>query len=117
MPNAVNKVVAGRSKQQYNEDNRETILQHKHQYGEANRQALQQYKQRYQEANREAISERKNTKHTCDVCGGKYTRANKARHLRSNTHNDAVSPTEASSMSSGVESSVDPNPEDSDFDQ
>ncbi len=39
----------------------------------------------YQETNREQINERQNTKNTCS-CGGKYTQANKLKHLKSVKH-------------------------------
>ena len=50
-PNAVNKVIVGRSKKES--------------------------RTQYCEANREAIRARQNTKCTCDVCGGKFTNADK----------------------------------------
>jgi hypothetical protein len=91
-PNAVNKNVVGRSKPEYYQDNKETLLQKQHQYDEANR---------------EAKRARQNTKCTCDVCGGKFTHANKAQHVRTQMHQNAASSTEPSSTSSDVESDAD----------
>ena len=65
-PNAVNKIVAGRSMQEYYEYNKEAILA------------------------------RKNTKCTCATCGGKYTLASKAKHFRTKKHRDATSSSESS---------------------
>ena len=89
-PNAVNKVIVGRSKKES--------------------------RTQYCEANREAIRARQNTKCTCDVCGGKFTNANKAQHVKSKTHQNAVSSTEPSSTSSDVESDTDTDISDPVFD-
>ena len=91
-PNAVNKLIVGRSMQQYYQDNKEAMLQKQKQYNEANR---------------EAIRARQNTKCTCGVCRGRFTNASKARHFKSKTHQKAVSSTEPSSTSSDVESDTD----------
>jgi len=42
------------------------------------------------EDNKEAINKKKNIKHNCDVCGGKYTAASKARHFNSKKHQKAI---------------------------
>ena len=76
-PNAVNKCIAGRTKVEYRNDNREQINQKNKQYYQDN---VEKHKQYYQN-NRERI----NQKHTCP-CGGKYTTANKTLHLRSEKH-------------------------------
>ena len=61
-PNTVNQRLAGRSKQEYYQNNKEALLQKQKQYGEANREAIRAYQ---------------NTKCTCGVCGGKFTNAGK----------------------------------------
>ena len=100
-PNAVNKIVVGRSIKEYYQDNKEALQQKQRQYGEANR---------------EAIRARQNTKCTCDVCGGKFTNAGKKQHLRTTKHQKAVSSTEPSSTSSDVESDTDTDISDPVFD-
>ncbi len=94
-PNAVNKVIVGRTAQEYNQ-----------QYYQNNREAIHECHQQYYQDNREAINARNNTKFVCSICGGKYTHANKARHVKSQKHQHAVS-----SASSVIDSSN----EDSDF--
>ena len=79
-PNAVNKCIAGTTQ----------------------RESRQQY---YQD-NREAIHARLNTKCVCPTCGGKYTNNGKAKHVKSNKHQNAVSSTS---------SVIDSSDEDSDF--
>ena len=64
-PNAVNKVIVGRT--------------------------AQEYRQHYYQDNREALLARMNTKYVCSTCGGKYTLTNKTVHCRTNKHQNAVS--------------------------
>ena len=45
-----------------------------------------EYFQTYRDENRDMFKQKQNTKFTC-TCGGKYTSANKARHLNSPRHN------------------------------
>ena len=101
-PNAVNKIVARRSPKEYYQDNKEALQQKKRQYGEANRESIRIWS---------------NTKCTCDVCGGKFTNANKAQHLRSKKHQNSSSSSGSSSTSSDVESDTDTNTSDPEFDQ
>jgi hypothetical protein len=64
-PNAVNKVIVGRT--------------------------AQESRQQYYQDNREALLARMNTKCVCPTCGGKYTLVNKAVHCRTKKHQNAVS--------------------------
>lgn len=66
----VNKNIAGRTRKEWEEDNKE---------------ARKEYHKDYREKNKEAIAEKKNEKFTCE-CGGKYTYANKSQHLKSKKH-------------------------------
>ncbi len=89
-PNAVNKRMAGRSKQQYCQDNKETA---------------QQYMLQYNKTNHDAIDARQKTKCVCDVCGGKYTLRHKATHFRTNMHRTAASSTTSSSADNDLSES------------
>ena len=100
-PNAVNKKVARRSTQEYYQDNKEALQQKKRQYGEANRASIRIWA---------------NTKCTCDVCGGKFTNANKAQHVRSKKHQNSLSSSQSSSTSFDVESDTDTDISDPVFD-
>tara|TARA_R110000824_G_scaffold106295_2_gene251111 strand:- start:115 stop:519 length:405 start_codon:yes stop_codon:yes gene_type:complete len=46
-----------------------------------------EYFANYKQEHREEI----NAKHECEICGGKFTTRNKARHLKSKKHERAVS--------------------------
>ena len=66
----VNALIAGRTKKEWYENNKEHVVAQKKQYRENNKQA---------------ISTRANQKHTCE-CGGRYTNRNKSTHLKSLKH-------------------------------
>ncbi len=96
-PNAVNKRLAGRSKQQHYQDNKETALQYSQQYYADKKETIRQHQREYREANRDAINKHNNIKCACDVCGGKYTLNNTKQHLGSKKHQRAISSTASSS--------------------
>ena len=81
-PNAVNKRIAGRSREQYRHDNKETIAQ-----------TLRQYRA----DNLDALNARATTKCVCDVCGGRYAIRHKSTHFKTKMHQVAVSSTTSSS--------------------
>lgn len=113
----VNKAIAGRSRKEYREDNKEDLKVKKKEYNEANKEAVLERSKKYREANKEAILERmkeyykdnkeailekskaqskKYYKANAEIikqkinckCGGNYTRTNKAHHRRTTKHND-----------------------------
>ena len=88
----VNKYIAGRTRAEYREDNKEYIKEKKKEYYQDNKEQKKQYRQ----DNREEISERNkqykqknkeklSKKNDCP-CGGKYTHINKSIHLRTKKH-------------------------------
>ena len=52
-----------------------------------------EYEKKYYELNKDTIKDKKNKKYECE-CGGKYTYANKAQHLKSKIHQKFISSTE-----------------------
>jgi hypothetical protein len=66
----VNRCVAGRSKKQYDVDNKEKLAKQKAQY---------------KLANKEKIRAQMSVKTDCP-CGGRYTYANKATHMKTKKH-------------------------------
>ena len=92
----VNKRIAGRSKAEYYQDNREKILEHRKQHYQNNPEYFKEYQAEYRQNNRETISEyhkqykqankeKINKKFDCE-CGGKYTANGKIQHLRTKKH-------------------------------
>lgn len=49
-----------------------------------------EYYKEYWERNKEKLKEKLNEKFVCETCGGKYTRANKSHHLKSNKHQHSL---------------------------
>jgi len=66
----VNRNVAGRTKKEYYEDHKETLLN---------------YQKNYREINRDIINNKKKEKFIC-ACGSKYTRVNKSQHKKTKRH-------------------------------
>lgn len=58
-------------------------------YYNENKEVLSEYQKEYHEKNKDAIHEYKNTKYVCNICGGKYTQANKSQHFKTKTHINA----------------------------
>lgn len=81
----VNKCIPGRTQTQYNQDNKEKILEQVKIYRQNNKENIKEYAKSYYQDNKEKIKEYKNQKFDCE-CGGKYTRDNKPRHERTNKH-------------------------------
>jgi hypothetical protein len=48
------------------------------------------YQKQYRADNAEAENTRRNVKHNCDVCGGKYTLKHKSTHYKSKKHQKAI---------------------------
>ncbi len=115
----VNKKIAGRTKEEYKEDNKEKIalqmkeyyednkdkiiLQNKEyykdnkekialqnkEYYEDNKEKIVLQNKEYYEDNKEKIVLQKNEKHQCE-CGGKYTQVNQLRHFKTEKHQSFI---------------------------
>ena len=97
----LNVVGMGRTKKQWNEDNKEKIDIQKKQWNEKNIDKIKQYyldnKERialrhkqYRLDNKEQLALRDKKKNECE-CGGKYTRTNKLQHNKSKKHQKYIS--------------------------
>ena len=69
----------------YYENNRDKILERTKEHYQQNREKIIDYNKEYREQNKNKIKERDNAKYECP-CGGKYTRGNKAIHLKTLKH-------------------------------
>ena len=96
----VNKYIAGRTRAEYYQNNKETISEKNKQYYQNNKATIcenaKQYYQnnkeiicentkQYYQNNKAKISEQKKQKHICP-CGGQFTTAHKARHFKTIKH-------------------------------
>jgi len=81
----VNRCIAGRTKKEYRNDNKQQLLEQMKQYYETNKQQLlEQQKQRYND-NKAEIAEKAKQKYTCE-CGSTIRKDEKARHNKTNKH-------------------------------
>ena len=96
----VNKEIAGRTKKEYYQDNKNKIKEsikvnrknNKEYYDEYNKEyradnkdKIKIQKKEYYQNNKYKIKDKKNIKYDCE-CGGKYTHQHKSRHLKSKKH-------------------------------
>ena len=75
--NCINKNIPGRTKKEYNDDNKEHIKEHTKKYREDNKEHIKKYR----EDNYEKIKEI-----TYCECGGKYRYGHKNEHNKTNKH-------------------------------
>lgn len=98
--NCVNKVISGRTMQEYYIDHKESIIEKNKTYYANNRNAIIEQKKQYYSDNKDEIGEKhKNyyiqnkdkivAKNSCE-CGGHYMYSNKSNHLKSIRHNEYI---------------------------
>jgi hypothetical protein len=73
-------------KKQYYIDNADTIRKQQKQYNIENADTIREKKKQYRKDNTEKIA----AKHNCSLCGGRYTHGNRAHHIRTQKHQDAM---------------------------
>jgi len=101
----LNVVKPGRTKKEYQKDNKAHIRDRRVQYYDENKERIDNCNKTYREdhkeiiaikskdyrlKNNDALKKMKNTKYECD-CGGKYTHCHKALHERSLRHKTYIS--------------------------
>ena len=74
----LNMCIAGRTQNEWYVDNRDNILKYKKQYRQKNRDTLNEIQKKYSQDNRERYLE----KITCEHCGSIISRANIAKHKK-----------------------------------
>lgn len=98
----LNKVIAGavamaggmvEYKKQFYQDHKDEIREQQTKYYQDHKNEIKQYQQEHKKEIKQYYQDHKDeiNKHcTCDVCGGKYTNANKAQHERTVKHRKAM---------------------------
>ena len=88
----VNLVIPTRTKKEYFEANKETIIKYKKKHYQDNKECIKQTHKEWYENNRENVlkrmeqnKEKLREKFDCE-CGGKYTHEHKASHKKTNKH-------------------------------
>jgi group I intron endonuclease len=116
----LNMKIAGRTKKEYNEENKEHISKYNKEYRKQNedkvkerekeyrkqnpdkvqaymkgyhsinKDKIKEHKKEYRKQNADKIREHKGEQHICSVCGSTYTNCHKARHEKTQKHLKAV---------------------------
>ena len=85
----VNKVIPGRTlteyQQEYRQSNKEEIAKRRKKFYQANKEAIANHKKEFYDKHRDSILAKNNEKIEC-ACGGRYTSANKNKHIQSKKH-------------------------------
>ena len=96
----INRCIAGRTRSERREDNKEKLNEQMKQYYLENKEIISEYQKQYHEVNKDKISEKTKIYHevnkdkiseknkekfNCE-CGNSYTYPNKSRHLKSIIH-------------------------------
>ncbi len=55
-----------------------------------NKDKIKTISKEYYEKNKDKINAMQNTPYICDICNGKYTHNNRAKHFKSHKHQTAV---------------------------
>ena len=78
----INRNIAGRSKKEYYQDNRDEILEERKQHYQDNRDKILEYHKQYHQDNRDERLEQMKEKCICDVCGVETTKSHIKRHQK-----------------------------------
>ena len=111
--NCINRCIAGRTRQEYEEKHRDRINEYARQYRLNNSEKICQTAKRYydnhreltvqrnkdyRENNKDKIKERKTQIILCPVCEQTFTHCNRARHERTKKHQYALSQTSSTEL-------------------
>ena len=66
------------------------------QYYETHKERKKELDHEYWETNKDKIRERRNAKHNCETCGGRYTLSGWSYHTKTKKHQNAVDTSAAS---------------------
>ena len=78
----VNLLIAGRTKKEYRQDNKQRIKGRDSKYRQKNKEKISKQRKEYRQKNKEKINE----KHICLCCGGRYTTQNWGEHAKTKKH-------------------------------
>ena len=79
---SLNKLIAGRTHQEWNEENKEHIKSYKKQYHKDNQESINVKLKKYYKDNKESINQKQNEKIQCSICGCYSGKANISTHQK-----------------------------------
>ena len=91
---SLNKLIAGRTHQEWNEEHKEHIKSYKKQYHKDNQESINVKLKKYYKDNQESIKQQQYEKKQFSICGGKICRHGLTRHQQSNKCKSYVKPIE-----------------------
>lgn len=83
----INKYIAGRTREEYKEDNKLLMVEYRQAYYQKNIDKQKQQVNQWYNDNKEKVIEQRKQKSTC-CCGGIYNISNKSRHCKSKKHQE-----------------------------
>lgn len=83
--NCVNKVIPGRSSQEYYKDNKEHIVEYQQEWRKNHKEQMTEMQKKWYEKNKEEEIQKKKVKYTCE-CGTICRKGDKVRHERTEKH-------------------------------
>ena len=84
-----NERIPTRTKQEYNQDNRDSINEKCRKYHQNNKEYRNENRRKYYLDNKDATDKKRNEKFNCE-CGGRYTRSGKSQHFKTNIHKEYI---------------------------
>jgi len=78
----LNKLVAGRTKKEHYQENKQTHSERMKKHYEANKENFKKYSKEYNEKNKETILNKKKEKTICENCGAEITKAYLKKHQK-----------------------------------
>ncbi len=85
----VNKESIKNQQRQYYEDNKDKIKEYKRQYSVLNKDKISAYKKQYCNENKDRIKLYSSVKHNCE-CGGQFVTSHKTRHMKTTKHQQFI---------------------------
>ena len=89
---SLNKLIAGRTQKERNEENKEQIKSYRKQYHKDNQESMIVKLKKYYNDNKESIKQQQYEKIQCSICGGKICRHGLKRHQKTNKCKSFVKP-------------------------
>lgn len=71
---------------EYYINNKDKLNEYQKEYYDTNKEKIKEYKKEYYDTNKEKINEYNKEKFICSICNGRYTKSNKAQHLKTKKH-------------------------------
>ena len=86
----VNKNIAGRTKKQWRNDNKDKLMEYGKQYKNDNKDKVMEYDKQYRKNNKAKIQQYRQKKILCKICNKDINKAQRLRHEQSKKHQSNI---------------------------